>query len=71
MRCAKKSVRSGLVPLAGSPVVRLTHSAGAVLRNSRAFPGTGCFLSTGMGELKTTHLLNNVLDNAKMPVEER
>jgi wobble nucleotide-excising tRNase len=49
----------------------MTHSVGAVLRNSRAYPGTGCFLSTGMGEMKTTHLLNNVLDNAKTPVEER
>ncbi len=58
-------------PHAGSPVVRLTHSAGAVLRNSRAFPGTESFLSVGVGELKTTHLLNNVLDNAKIPIEER
>lgn len=58
-------------PVAGSPVVRLTHSAGAVLRNSRAFSGTGSFLSTGIGELKTTHLLNNVLDDAKTPSEER
>jgi len=51
--------------------VRLTHSEGAVLRNSHAFPGTGNFLSTGVGELKSTHLLNNVLDNAKIPIEER
>ena len=56
--------------LAGSPVVRLTHSAGAVLRNSNAFPGTWSFLSTGIGESKTTHLLNNVLENAKIPIEE-
>jgi polygalacturonase len=54
--------------LAGAlPVVRLTHSAGAVLRNSRAFPGTEIFLSTGPGELKTIRLEGNVLDNAKKP----
>jgi polygalacturonase len=58
-------------PIAGSPVLRLTHSAGAVLRNSRAFPGTDVFLSTGPGELKTIHLESNVLDNAKTPTEER
>jgi polygalacturonase len=58
-------------PLAGSPVVRLTHSVGAVLRNSHAFAGTGSFLSIGIGESNTTHLLNNALENAKTPVEER
>jgi hypothetical protein len=58
-------------PLAGTPVLRLTHSAGAVLRNSRAFAGTDVFLSTGPGELKTIHLESNVLDNAKTPTEER
>jgi hypothetical protein len=58
-------------PLAGTAVVRLTHSEGAVVRNSRAFPRTGVFLSTGIGELKNTHLLNNVLDSAKSPTEER
>ena len=58
-------------PVAGAPVLRLTHSAGAVLRNSRAFPGTGTFLSTGPGELKGMHLESNVLDDARMPVEER
>jgi polygalacturonase len=58
-------------PIAGSPVIRLTHSAGAVLRNSRAFPGTDVFLSTGLGELKTIYLKGNVLDNARTPTEER
>jgi polygalacturonase len=58
-------------PTAGLPVLRLTHSAGAVLRNSRAFPGTDVFLSTGPGELKSIYLEGNVLDNAKTPTEER
>jgi hypothetical protein len=58
-------------PVAGSPVLRLTRAAGAILRNSRAFPGTGTFLSAGPGELKTLHLENNVLDTTATPVEER
>jgi len=51
--------------------VRLTQCAGSILHNSRAFPGTISFLSTGIGELKHIHLEGNVLDNAKMPMEER
>jgi hypothetical protein len=62
---------SSRTPIAGSPVLRLTHSAGAVLRNSRAFPGTDVFLSTWPGELKSIHLESDVLDNARTPAEER
>ncbi len=58
-------------PIAGSPVLRLTQTPGAVLRNSRAFPGTETFLSAGPGELKSFHLAGNVLDNARTPTEER
>ncbi|MGA2352425.1 MAG: glycoside hydrolase family 28 protein [Terracidiphilus sp.] len=58
-------------PVEASPVLRLTHSSGAILRNSRAFPGTGIFLSTGSGELKSIHLESNVLNNAATPAEER
>ena len=57
-------------PVAGSPVLRLTQVPGAIVRNSRAFPGTGTFLSAGAGELKSLHLEGNVLDNARTPVEE-
>jgi polygalacturonase len=57
-------------PTAVSPVLRLTQTPGAVLRNSRAFPGTETFLSAGPGELKSLHLEGNVLDNAKTPTEE-
>jgi hypothetical protein len=58
-------------PAAGSPVLRLTESPGAILRNSRAFPGTERFLSTGPGELKSFHLEGNVLVNARTPAQER
>ena len=58
-------------PIAGSPVLRLTRTPGAMVRNSRAFPGTGVFLSAGPGELKSLHLEGNVLSAAKTPAEER
>jgi hypothetical protein len=58
-------------PPAGAPVLRLTQTPGAVLRNSRAFPGAETFLSTGPGELKSLHLEGNVLDCARIPAEER
>jgi polygalacturonase len=58
-------------PVARSPVVRLTKSPGAILRDSRAFPGTGVFLSTGPAELKAVTLSGNVLENAKSATEER
>jgi polygalacturonase len=58
-------------PVDGSPVLRLMHCAGVVLRNSRALPGTDVFLSAEPGELKTIRMEGNVLDNAKIPAEER
>ena len=58
-------------PLAASAVLRLTQTPGAIVRTSRAFPGTGVFLSAGSGELKTFHLDGNILDNAKTRTEER
>jgi polygalacturonase len=48
-------------PLAGEPVIRLTRSPGAILRNTQALPGTGVFLSTEPGGLRTMHLEGNVL----------
>jgi hypothetical protein len=56
---------------AGAPVVRLTKSPGTVLRDSRALPGTGVFLSTGAGELKGIVLSNDALKEARTPTEER
>jgi len=57
-------------PLADVPVIRLDHCPGAIVRQSRAFPGTGTFLSVGPGELKQVTQAGNVLAAAKKPVEE-
>jgi polygalacturonase len=58
-------------PVADAPVVRLTKSAGATLRDSRAYQGTGVFLSVGVGELKSVALLDNALERATVATEER
>jgi polygalacturonase len=52
-------------PLADVPVVRLDRCPGAIVRDSRAFAGTGTFLSTGPGELKGLVLEGNVFGPAK------
>jgi len=54
-------------PIAGTPVVRLEGTPGAVVRNSRAYPGTGVFLSTPEGELKNVAFEANVMANAETP----
>jgi hypothetical protein len=51
-------------------VLRLDHCAGAVVRNSRAFTGTGTFLSTGPGELKAIQMIDNALRQAAKLSEE-
>jgi len=56
-------------PLPHTPVIRLKDTAGAVVRNCRAFPGTGVFLSTEKGELSKIVLQGNALANAAIPVE--
>ena len=58
-------------PLADTPVVRLEHCDGAIIRNSRAFPGTGTFLSVAPGELKNVVLDGNSLASAQKATEER
>lgn len=58
-------------PYRDAPVVQLTRCPGAILRGSRAFPGTAVFLATGPGELSSVHLVDNVLDNARTPAEQR
>lgn len=58
-------------PASGAPVVRLDHTPGAILRDSRAFPGTGVFLSTAPGLLKKITLEDNVLGNAATPTQEK
>ena len=57
-------------PLADMPVVRLDRSPGSIVRDSRAFTGTGTFLSTGPGELKSVMLEGNVLGSARRPTVE-
>jgi len=57
-------------PLAGTPVVRLDRCPGAIVRGSRAFPGTGTFLSVAPGELKNTVLEGNTLTGAGKASEE-
>jgi hypothetical protein len=52
------------------PVIRLDDAAGAIVRNSRAFPGTRVFLSVEPGLLKKIFLEGNVLNNAATPTEE-
>ena len=56
-------------PPAGSPVVRLMNASGAILENSRAFPGTDVFLAVEAGEADKGHFSNNYLRNAKIPVQ--
>jgi polygalacturonase len=57
-------------PNADSPVVRLDATPGAIVRGSRAFRGTGAFLSTGPGELKSIVLEGNVLTGSSQPTVE-
>jgi hypothetical protein len=57
-------------PLAGVPVVRLDRCPGAVVRGSRAYAGTGAFLSVAPGELQSVVLEGNTLGSAAKPTEE-
>jgi len=57
-------------PVSGAPVVRLERCPGAIVRNSRAFAGTGTFLSVPPNELKNVVLEGNMLSEARMPAEE-
>lgn len=57
-------------PLADMPVIRLDRCPGAIVRNSRAFAGTGTFLSVGLGELKKLVFLGNSIGGARRPAVE-
>jgi polygalacturonase len=57
-------------PLADAPVIRLDRCPGAIVRNSKAFAGTGTFLSVAPGELKSVVLEGNALGNARRATEE-
>jgi polygalacturonase len=57
-------------PIAGSPVIRLDRCPDAIVRDSRAFAGTGTFLQVGTGELKNIVLQGNTLGKATKATEE-
>ena len=61
---------SSAKPVAGVPVIRLDRCPDAIVRSSRAFGGTGTFLSVAPGELKSTILEGNVLGKAQKASEE-
>jgi polygalacturonase len=57
-------------PSSDAPVIRLERCPGAIVRSSKAFAGTGTFLSVPPGELKRIVLEGNGLDAARKPTEE-
>jgi hypothetical protein len=57
-------------PLADVPAIRLDNCPGAIVRASRAFAGTGTFLSTALGELKSMELIGNALGTARTATVE-
>jgi len=57
-------------PLPEMPVIRLDHCPGAIVRGSRAFAGTGTFLSVAPGEMKSIALTRNTLGSARKATEE-
>jgi polygalacturonase len=57
-------------PLADQPVIRLDRCPGAVVRASRAFVGTGTFLSVAPGTLKSIVLEGNSLTSARKATAE-
>jgi polygalacturonase len=57
-------------PNAQAPVVRLDKCTGTIMRGSRAWPGTGTFLSVAPGALKSVLLESNFLAAAAKATEE-
>ncbi len=57
-------------PVAGAPVIRLERCPDAIVRDSRAWAGTGTFLSVAPGDLPGVTLVGNVLGAARTPTEE-
>jgi polygalacturonase len=57
-------------PLVNTPVIRIESGHGTIIRNSKAFPGTGIFLSTGAGQLKDIKMVGNITGNAVKSSEE-
>jgi hypothetical protein len=61
---------SARLPPEGTPVIRLDHCPGAIVRRNRAYTGTDTFLSVAPGELKSIALEGNTLNGALKPAEE-
>ncbi|HVW21077.1 MAG TPA: glycoside hydrolase family 28 protein [Opitutaceae bacterium] len=57
-------------PAPGAAVIRLEDCPGALVRDCRAFAGTGTFLSLAAGGARDTALVGNVLEAAGRPVAE-
>jgi len=57
-------------PLADTPVIRLDHCPGAIVRASKAFPGPGTFLSVAPAELQDTIFEGNFVNLARQATEE-
>jgi polygalacturonase len=57
-------------PVSDRPVIRLDRCPGAVVRASRAFAGTGTFLSVAPGALKSMVLESNSLTSARKATAE-
>jgi hypothetical protein len=58
-------------PLAGTPAIRLDRCPDTIVRGSRAYAGTGTFLSVAPGESKGVAMEGNVLGAAQKAVEEQ
>ena len=58
------------MPHAGTPVIRLDNTPGAIVRESKTYPGTDIFLAAGPGELEGLQLEGNLLKNARVAQEE-
>ena len=61
---------SSRAPLKDEPIIRLERCPGTVVRDCRAFAGTGTFLSVAPGESKEVTLEGDALDRAKEKVAE-
>jgi polygalacturonase len=57
-------------PLPGEPVIRLDRAPGTLVRDSRAFAGTGTFLSVAPGGMSQVTLVGDVLGAAANPTQE-
>jgi hypothetical protein len=57
-------------PLADVPAIRLDRCPGAIVRGSRAFAGTGTFLSAALGELQNIVLEGNTFTSARRATAE-